>query len=135
MWTLLLACRTTGLPTAQLQILGHAVTVEVADDPTERARGLMYRKELAADAGMLFVYAEEGARAFWMKNTSLPLSIAYIAADGTIVSIAEMTPFSTISVPSEGAALYALEVNRGWYDSHGVTAGGSVSGLPGAAPE
>ena len=135
MLTLLLACRTTGLPTTQIQVAGHALTVEVADDPTERAQGLMYRKELGDHAGMLFVYPDEQLRSFWMKNTPLPLSIAYLDATGKVVSVADMTPMSTESVPSAGPALYALEVNRGWYEAHGVATGATVSGLPGASED
>lgn len=135
MLALLLACRTTGLPTTQIQVAGHALTVEVADDPTERAQGLMYRKELGDDAGMLFVYPDERPRSFWMKNTPLPLSIAYLDASGKVVSLADMTPMSTESVPSAGPAQYALEVNRGWYAAHGVEPGALVQGLPGAASE
>ncbi len=135
MWLLLLACRTTGLPTTQIQVAGHALTVEVADDHTERAQGLMYRKELGADAGMLFVYPDLAPRSFWMKNTTVPLSIAYLDADGRVVSVADMTPMSTESVPSAGPAQYALEVNRGWYGARGVTQGAVVTGLPGPSAE
>ena len=92
----------------------HQFTVEIADDPVERARGLMYREEMARDHGMLFDFAREGEQAFWMKNTPLPLDIIFIRADGTVVSIAaDTTPYSTESIPSEGPARFVLEVNAG----------------------
>lgn len=92
----------------------HQFTIEIADDPVERARGLMFREEMARDHGMLFDFAREDDQAFWMKNTPLSLDMIFIAADGNVVSIAPDTaPFSTDSVPSEGPARFVLEVNAG----------------------
>ncbi len=104
--------------------------VEVADDGEERAMGLMYRDRLAADQGMLFVYPELEERNFWMKNTRIPLSIAFIADDGTIVHIADMAPQQTTLTPSLKPVRYALEVNRGWFVEHGVKEGDTVRNLP-----
>ena len=92
----------------------HRFTVEIADDPIERARGLMFREEMARDHGMLFDFAGESHQHFWMKNTPLPLDIIFIRADGTVDSIAAgTTPFSTDSIPSDGPARFVLEVNAG----------------------
>lgn len=92
----------------------HRFTVEIADDPIERARGLMFREEMARDHGMLFDFAGEDHRAFWMMNTPLPLDIIFIRGDGTVDSIAaDTTPFSTDSIPSDGPARFVLEVNAG----------------------
>ena len=83
-----------------------------------------------ADQGMLFVYPDERPRNFWMKDTSLPLSIAYLDAQGRIVRIADMTPFDTSPVPSVRPAMYALEVNQGWFTRHAVQVGASAKGVP-----
>ena len=102
----------------------HRFTVEIADDPIERARGLMFRETMDADAGMLFIFAGEGERAFWMQNTILPLDIIYADATGTVVSIARnTTPYSTDTIPSNGAAQYVLEVNAGVADEIGLAPG------------
>jgi uncharacterized membrane protein (UPF0127 family) len=117
-------------PAIALTIGSTTVQVEIADDPTERAQGLMNRKTLDADRGMLFVYPDERPRSFWMKDTSLPLSIAYLDAQGRIVRIADMTPFDTSPVPSGRPAMYALEMNQGWFTRHAVQVGASVKGVP-----
>ncbi len=111
-----------------------SVGVEIADDPEERAHGLMKRETLGADRGMLFVYPDEQPRSFWMKDTSLPLSIAYLDAQGRIVRILDLTPFNTIPVPSGRPAMYALEVSQGWFTQHAVQVGAAVKGLPPPAP-
>lgn len=104
--------------------------VEVADDGEERALGLMYRDRLPEDQGMLFVYPELDERNFWMKNTRIPLSIAFLADDGTIVHIADMQPQSLALTPSTQPVRYALEVNQGWFAQHGVQVGDRVAPLP-----
>lgn len=121
------------LPTVPLTIGAATVTAEVADDPDERAAGLMFREALETDHGMLFVYPEERPRSFWMKNTPLPLSIAYLSATGRVVSIKDMEPLSTRPVLSDYGAQYALEMERGWFARHGVTPGAKVTGLPPAS--
>lgn len=118
------------LPTTRIQVGDQTITVEVADDPAERARGLMYRKELAADAGMLFVYPSEDRRSFWMQNTSIPLSIAFMDAQGKVINVEDMVPFDRSSVPSSGPAQYALEMNKGWFAAKGVKPGDVVKDLP-----
>jgi len=104
--------------------------VEVARTPPERQAGLMYRQTLAPQHGMLFVFPEEAPRTFWMKNTPIPLSIAYISRDGIIQSIHQMTPYSEQPVPSRLPAKYALEVNQGEFRELGISPGAQVI-LPG----
>jgi uncharacterized membrane protein (UPF0127 family) len=123
------------LPTIPLTIGAATVTAEVADSRMERSIGLMHRTELAAGAGMLFVYPAPRRLSFWMRNTLVPLSIAFIDARGTIVRISDMQPRDERHVPSDWPALYALEVPQGWFRESGVSIGDKVTGLPGAAPE
>lgn len=123
------------LPTVELKLGEATVTAEVADSKEERARGLMERQALQTDHGMLFVYSDEAPRSFWMKNTPLPLSIAFIDANGRIVRVADMKPHDTTTVPSQRPAMYALEMSRGWFATHGIRAGHKVEGLPGPANE
>jgi len=103
------------------------VQVEVADTPDTRARGLMYRKDLAADAGMLFIFPNESEQRFWMKNTPLPLDMVFIGADKRIVGIvADTRPFTTNPLGVDGLSQYVLEVHGGFCASHGITAGNQV---------
>lgn len=99
------------------------IFAEVARTADERAQGLMYREELAEDAGMLFVFEDVEERAFWMKDTLIPLDIAYMDPSFRIIDIRPMEPESEELVESSGPAQYALEVNRGWFEAHGVTVG------------
>lgn len=106
----------------------HRFLVEVAATDRERSRGLMFREEMAADHGMLFIFDKEGERYFWMKNTPLPLDIIYIGANGAIVSIAADTvPFSEKVIPSVGPAKYVLELNAGKAAELGIDVGNEVS--------
>ena len=101
--------------------------VEIADEPGERRRGLMYRTDLARDAGMLFIFESPGPRAFWMRNTPLPLDILFIDETGRVLNIAETTtPYSEARIPSEGDALVVLEVNAGEAERHGFGPGTQV---------
>lgn len=105
-----------------------AVEVELALTREQQARGLMYRTELAEDAGMLFVFDGDAERTFWMSNTPRSLDILYIRSDSTIVSIAaNTTPYSEKQIPSRGPARYVLEVNAGWSAAHGVKPGDKVT--------
>ncbi len=119
------------LPTIELKIGDNKIEAEVADEDSERMQGLMYREELPENGGMLFVYAAPEELKFWMKNTKIPLSIAFIDADTRIVRIADLEPHDLESTSSGQAALYALEMQRGWFDKHGITEGSTVEGLPG----
>jgi len=110
----------------EMRVAGHIINVEIADTPEKRSTGLMNRESLPEDRGMLFVFDREERVSFWMKNTSIPLSIAFISSDGRIRQIEDMEPFSLASVPSRRSVLYALEVNRGWFDSKGIVEGDFV---------
>ncbi|MDP2310351.1 MAG: DUF192 domain-containing protein [Pseudomonadota bacterium] len=126
----LFACDGAKAGEIALQVDGHAVTVEIADEPVERNLGLMYRDSLPAEHGMLFVYPDASPRSFWMKDTRVPLTIAYVDSAGIIVHLADMTPLDTTSVPSVKPATYALEMNQGWFAKHDVAVGDLVAGLP-----
>lgn len=103
------------------------VTVDIADTPTKRNFGLMYRRDLPESHGMLFLFPREALLSFWMKNTPLPLDIIFINAARTIVSIAaSTTPFSEKPLPSANPAQFVLEVNGGFCQKHGITAGARV---------
>lgn len=115
------------LPTVRVAVKGHDLTIELATTPEARACGLSHRASLTANRGMLFVYAEPEILTFWMKNTRMPLSIAFIDAAGRIVSIQKMNPFPTTTVyASPVPALYALEVNQGWFEENGIAIGDVV---------
>ena len=118
------------LPVDWLTVGGHRITVELARDPEERSRGLMFRDSLPPDHGMLFLFAREEVQAFWMRNTKIPLSIAYADARGRIVRIADLQPLDERPVTSVAPARYALEMNRGWFSAHGVSAGDRITGIP-----
>ena len=105
----------------------HAFTVEVVDTPETRAQGLMYRQELADDAGMLFDFQEERPVSFWMRNTFIPLDMLFIKADGTILNIhVNARPHDTTSIPSEGPVQFVLEIPGGRSDELGIAAGDTV---------
>lgn len=119
------------LPTTQVQVGGETLTVELATTEAQIERGLMFRRTLTANQGMLFVYANAQERTFWMKNTSLPLAIAFLDDAGRIIHIAEMQPYDQSLTPSQGLARYALEVHTGWFAAHRVQIGTMVTGVPG----
>jgi uncharacterized membrane protein (UPF0127 family) len=120
------------LPTVQITIGTHKLTAEVARTPEQRAVGLMNRFSLRPDHGMLFIFERPEPLAFWMKNTFIPLSIAFIAADGRIVNIEDMQPQSEQSHWSKGPAQYALEMRKGWFAERGIGPGAVVKGIPAA---
>lgn len=109
-----------------LTIQGKKLQVEVARSEQEKSRGLMFRKKLGENEGMLFVYGEEEILSFWMKNTPIPLSIAFINKSGRIVDIQDMEPFSLKTHVSAYPAQFALEVNRGWFKQNGIGIGAVV---------
>ena len=120
-----------GTPEATLTIINSAservpVRVEIANTRDEQERGLMERTELPEDAGMLFVFNRERILSFWMKNTLIPLSIAYINSDRRIIDIQEMQPLDETTHPSAEPAQYALEVNQGFFADHGIEVGNEV---------
>lgn len=136
MWMALLQLTACGsklpskLPTATLQVGDHAVTAEVASTYKDRQQGLMHRDSMPENSGMLFVYKDEQIRRFWMKDTRIPLSIAFANRRGEILRIQDMTPFDTTSISSLVPATYALEMNQGWFKAHGVEPGDKITGIP-----
>ena len=100
-----------------------AVMAEIASSPGQREQGLMYRKELKDGNGMIFIFERDEIMSFWMKNTLVPLSIAYIAYDGRILEIYDMQPGNLDPVRSSRSARYALEVPQGWFDRVGIVPG------------
>ncbi len=101
----------------------NEIQVEVAKTPEERSHGLMERKHLNKDEGMLFIFESEDYHGFWMKNTFIPLSIAFIEKSGRIAWITDMKPLTLDSHVPPKPILYALEMNKGWFSSHGVKVG------------
>ena len=131
-WMLALAPAANGadLPVRPLSIGKHKLVAEVASTADQRSTGLMHRFSLRPDHGMLFVFERPERLSFWMRNTYIPLSIAFIGADGRIVNIEDMAPQTETSHWSRGPALYALEMRRGWFAERGIRDGDAVEGLP-----
>ena len=125
----LVACRGDGPETVTLEVGADRFTVWVARTGDQRERGLMYRTELGARQGMLFVFEDDRVRGFWMRNTPLPLSIAFLSVDGRILQIEPLTPFSELVVRSRHPARYALEVNTGAFAEVGAGVGDLI-GFP-----
>lgn len=123
------AAKVEMLPMQTIQVGVKKIDVEIADELHERRLGLMHRTSMDINHGMLFVYEQSEVRSFWMKNTHIPLSIAYIGADCTIVHIAQMTPLTTKGVPSVHPAQFALEMNQGWFAANHVNVGDSFRGV------
>lgn len=117
------------LPTRTLAIGGNTLTVEVAATPATREHGLMNRFSLQPDHGMLFVFEAPQPLAFWMKDTYIPLSIAFVDAGGRILNIDDMRPQDESTHWSKGPALYAIEVRQGWFAAKGIGPGDRVEGL------
>jgi uncharacterized membrane protein (UPF0127 family) len=121
----LLGCE-SGAEVYELSVGDTVLRVEIADTTESRANGLMHREELAGDHGMLFVFPESDYRAFWMRNTLIPLSIAYIDERLTILEIHDMQPLDESPVPSRYPAQYALEVNQGAFERLGIAPGDRI---------
>jgi uncharacterized protein len=116
------------LPTIEIGAGMHVIRAEVAKSPQQQQVGMMMRREMGANEGMLFVNADAGVRCFWMRNTLLPLTIAFIADDGTIVNLADMQPQSDQSHCSEKPVRFALEMRQGWFAKRGLAAGLKLRG-------
>jgi uncharacterized protein len=112
---------------AALSVSGQALTVEVARTEKQRERGLMERKDLGPRDGMIFIFDRDDHLAFWMKNTPTPLSIAFISADGRILQIEDMQPFSEAVIRSRIAARYALEMKQGAFAALGIKEGDVIT--------
>lgn len=111
---------------AKIEINEKTYTVEVANSQEKRAKGLMFRKHLPGNTGMLFVFSYEDYRYFYMKNTLIPLDIAFFNAQMEIVSIKQMEPLDEATVPSDKKAMYALEMNRGFFEKEGIKIGDKI---------
>ncbi len=118
------------LPTVALGAGMHNIVAEVASTPAQRQIGMMMRTEMGTNEGMLFVFEQPEVQCFWMRNTLLPLSIAFIGDDGRVVNLAEMQPRSDDSHCSVKPVRYVLEMNRGWFAKRGVKAGDKLRGTP-----
>ncbi|TDM06470.1 MAG: DUF192 domain-containing protein [Ideonella sp. MAG2] len=106
----------------------HNIVAEVAKTPREREIGLMYRKQMAPHEGMIFVFDEPATQCFWMRNTYLPLSTAFVADDGTVVNIEDMQPQTDASHCSTKPVRYVLEMNQGWFAKRGIKPGFKIKG-------
>ena len=117
------------LPTIALNIGIFVIQAEVADTPMTRELGLMRRRFMAQGSGMLFLFDQPAIQCMWMKNTLIPLSVAFIDERGRIVNIADMQPLNETSHCASRPARYALEMNQGWFKKRGIAAGTVVGGL------
>jgi uncharacterized membrane protein (UPF0127 family) len=117
------------VPTVELSAGMHLIRAEVAATEGARAQGLMHRESLATNAGMVFVFEESALHCMWMKNTLVPLSVAFIDERGAIINIADMQPRSEQSHCAAKPARYALEMNKGWFAQRGIRPGAKLRGL------
>jgi len=122
------------LPAVDLSAGMHRIHAEVADNMSARTTGLMHRKSMDQNAGMVFVFEENAAHCMWMKNTLIPLSVAFVDETGAIINIADMQPHSEQSHCAARPARYALEMNKGWFAQRGIKAGTKLRGLESLAP-
>ena len=115
------------LPRIKIGAGMYLIDAQLATNSQQRATGLMFRKEMPASEGMLFVFEQASEQCFWMKNTLIPLTAAFVADDGTIVNLANMKPQTTDSHCSAKPVRYVLEMNQGWFDKKGIKAGFKLS--------
>ena len=136
LWTLLWAMSARAqdtpqkLPTVTLSAGMHLIQAELAQTSEQRSIGLMHRPKMGANEGMLFVFESASEQCFWMKNTLLPLSIAFLADDGQVVNIEDMAPQTLNGHCSRRPVRYALEMNQGWFAKRGIKAGSRLQGGP-----
>ena len=116
------------LPKVSLSAGMHLIQAQLAQDFEQRQIGLMWRKEMPQNEGMLFVFEQAAVQCFWMRNTLIPLSTAFVADDGTIVNLAEMKPLSEESHCSKKPVRYVLEMNQGWFAKRNIQAGFKLTG-------
>ena len=117
------------LPRTELTAGVHLIRAEVADNFVARMQGLMHRPSMGANEGMLFVFDESGIQCMWMKNTLIPLSVAYIADDGSIVNVEDMKPQTEDSHCAKKPVRFALEMNAGWFAAKGLRPGARLRGV------
>ncbi|HRK30864.1 MAG TPA: DUF192 domain-containing protein [Tepidisphaeraceae bacterium] len=122
------------LPTVEMRLGTRTFQLEIAANDADRATGLMNRDSMAVDRGMIFVFADEAPRSFWMKNTRIPLDIVYVNATGEVVDIKQMAPFDLRSKPSNKPAKYAIELNKGLAAASSLKIGDQLT-IPEAAKE
>ncbi len=125
-----IAVHAQSFPVTTLNIGVHLIRAEVAVSDEERARGLMFREKLGENEGMVFRFASTRQVCMWMKNTLLPLSVAFIGEDGRIINIEDMQPQTLDSHCAQKPARYALEMNKGWFRKRNIKPGTPVDGLP-----
>jgi uncharacterized membrane protein (UPF0127 family) len=118
------------LPTVPLTAGMHVIQAEVAQTPTQQMIGMMHRRSMGTNEGMLFVYDEPLRLCFWMRNTLIPLTIAFIADDGRIVHTADMKPLDETSHCTPEPVRFALEMNQGWFAKRGIKKGDRLRGAP-----
>lgn len=131
---LLASASALAAPTIELSAGMHRIEAEVASSNADRATGLMNRPSMPIHRGMLFVFPEAGVQCFWMKNTLIPLSIAFLDDAGRIVQIADMQPQSLDNHCSSKPVRFALEMNAGWFKSRGLAAGARINGVDKVPP-
>ena len=119
----------TNLPRIKLQAGMYQIDTQVAQTPEQRSIGLMFRTDMPAHEGMLFVFEQPATQCFWMKNTLIPLTAAFVADDGTIVNLADMKPQTTDSHCSAKPVRFVLEMNQGWFAKRGLKAGSKLTGV------
>ncbi len=121
-------------PTLALRAGDHPIQAEIANTGESRMTGLMHRPSLGTDRGMLFVFPDVARHCMWMKNTFVPLSVAFIDERGVIINIADMQPQTEESHCASGPARFALEMNQGWFAANGIRPGAPISGIDKAPP-
>jgi uncharacterized protein len=119
----------TKLPTITLSVGNQTIKAEIAADDPTRQQGLMFRTQMGKNDGMLFVFPQLGYHAMWMRNTLIPLSVAYMDDAGKIVSLHEMQPQNDTAHQAAGPVRYGLEMNTGWFKTHKVNVGDTIKGL------
>ena len=119
------------LPIVQLNAGMHLIRAEVAADYASRMTGLMHRSSMPSNVGMLFIFDDDQRQCMWMKNTLIPLSVAFIDEKGTVINIEDMAPQTEDSHCASRPSRYALEMNRGWFAARGIKPGSRLGGIPG----
>ena len=122
------------LPEIALSVNGHKLIAEVASTEPARAQGLMHRRILPENRGMLFVFTDVSRHAMWMMNTNIPLSVAFLDERGVILNIADIKPHTQDTHAAAKPAKYALEMNLGWFEKRGIRAGARIEGIERAPP-
>ena len=135
MWSLIFSNAALALEPNKLQVVPltigiHVIQAEYASSNEERMQGLMFRKQMGTNEGMMFRFDRNGKVCMWMKNTLLPLSVAFIDEEGSIINIEDMQPETLDSHCAEKPARYALEMNQGWFKRKNIKSGSKINGLP-----